>query len=194
MPFFQIHERCYCEKQAYWADLWPRPFYIRPLSPFHIASNLIIETIEYICSCHSIDKAIFSGPLKSLFALMIPSKKFFFYAGLKRCLIQNWTDNTSVLYPPGLFLLNLQNFDLRFNSSTGGGTDRTAQDAELRFINVVFADLHIHFTFGSICLRISQTMLSDCRYRNNQLSKTGKSCDNGVWTWSGNVLQQASML
>lgn len=188
---------CYCKKQAHWADHCPWPFYIRPLLSFHIASNLISEAIKYILSCHSPDKAMFPDPQSHslLDRLMFQSKRFFLCAGLKRYFIQNWTNNTSCLYPPGLFLHNLQNSDLRFYSNTRGVTDTMAHADELNFINVLFVDLHTHLTFGSICLRISQAMLSNCRYGDNRLStKTGKSCDYGIWTWSGNALQQATML
>lgn len=120
---------------------------------------------------------------------MFQSKRFFLCAGLKRYFIQNWTNNTSCLYPPGLFLHNLQNSDLRFYSNTRGVTDTMAHADELNFINVLFVDIHTHLIFGSICLRISQAMLSNRRYGDNRLStKTGKSSDYGVWTWSGNAL------
>jgi len=52
-----------------------------------------------------------------------------------------------------------------------------AQAAEIHFIKVFMVDLHTHFTFGSICLRVSQTTFSNCTYGDNRVStKIGKSC------------------
>lgn len=92
-------------------------------------------------------------------------------------------DNTSSLYLPGCFLHNLQNSDLRFYSNTRSVTDTVAHAAELHFTMVFFVDLLNHFTFGSKCLRISQTVLSNCRYGDKRLpTKIGRSCDYGVGT------------
>lgn len=53
-----------------------------------------------------------------------------------------------------------------------------AHAAELHFINFLFVDLHTHFTFSSIYLRINQAMFSNGDKRLS--TKIGKSCDCGV--------------